>query len=169
MTRKNIDFSSNLRSLYSSKVPASQDFVEGVVDLLKAKVVDYNNRNLSGKVNLPQLKEVYKRGIHDAIRLDKPIGFWAIARVNMFLRYAKGAKVEYSYKKLDRDILNDPSFFIDDGVRDDIIFTYEQVSEAKFEVESFNLINYDENYDFVDLEEFSKDSFPKQPDSSEEG
>ena len=27
----------------------------------------------------------------------------------------------------------------------------------------------DANDDFVDLEEFSKDSFPKQPDSSEEG
>lgn len=169
MTQKNIDFSSNLRSLYSSRVSNAQGFVESIVQLLKAKVVDHNNRNLSGKVNLSQLKEVYKRGVHDAIRLDKPIGFWSIARVNMFLRYSKGAKVEYSYKKLDRDILNDPSFFIDDGVRDDIIFTYEQVSEARFEVESFNLINHDENYDFVDLEEFAKDSFLNQPKPKAEG
>jgi hypothetical protein len=165
MTRENLDFSSDVRKFFSSKVSFPQDFVEKTIEALKVKLTNHNNQVLERDLSLSQLKEVFKRGVHDALRLDKPIGLWAFARVNMFLKYARGATIEYSYKKLDKDILNDQSFFIDDGVRDDIIFTYEQISEAKFEIESFGL-NYKENYDFVDLEEYSKDSFPKQSDSN---
>jgi len=168
MTRKNLDFSPDVRKFFSSKASFSQDFTEKTIAALKIKLLDHNRQVLGEKLSLSHLKEVYKRGVHDALRLDKPIGLWAFARVNMFLKYARGATVEYSYKKLDRDILNDPSFFIDDGVRDDIIFTYEQISEAKFELESFSL-NYKEDYDFVDLEEYFEDSFPKQSNSDGEG
>ena len=77
----------------------------------------------------------------------------------MFLKMSRGSSVSNAYKKLDRDITNDQSFFIDDGVRDDVIFTYEQISEARFESESFNLIKND-SFDFVNSEEYSDPSFP---------
>ncbi|MDB4348281.1 hypothetical protein OAA62_00035 [bacterium] len=159
MSKKNIDFSSKIKNNFNIDFSISKSFVDNFINYLNHKV-DFFNANCSpNKVSLSQLKEVYKRGISDAIKLDKPSGLWAAARVNMFLKMTSGSKVLDSYKKLDRDIANDCSFFIDDGVRDDIIFSYENITEAKFELESFNL-NDCEDYSFVDLEEYYEPNFP---------
>ena len=160
MAKKNIDFSSEIENFFQLNKSISANFVENVILFLSAKVADHNNKHPNFKVSLSQLKEVYKRGVSDAVRLDKPTGLWAIARVNMFARFVRGCNTLASYKKLDRDVINDQSFFIDDGIRDDVIFTYEQISESKFESESFNL-NINEDYSFVDLEEYSEANFPK--------
>ena len=160
---KNIDASIKIKEKFISNKSPVVDFTQKVISFLKAKTSSYNKNNYNHKVSTHQIKEAYKRGVYDAIRLEKPINLWAIARVNMFLKMAKGSSVPHSYKKLDRDILNDQSFFIDDGVRDDIIFTYEQISEARFESESFNL-NFGENFDFIDTEEFFTEEFNKDVD-----
>lgn len=160
MTGKDIDFSSKVQNVFAQNKSIAAKFVDRVISFLDTKVQDHNNKYPTSKISINQVKEVYKRGVGDAIRLEKPVGLWAIARVNMFCKFVKGSSVPTSYKKLDRDIINDQTFFIDDGIRDDIIFTYEQISESKFESESFNL-NTEEDYSFVDLEEYSEANFPK--------
>ena len=160
MTEKSIDFSSKIKNVFQPQENISAQFVDRVISFLSTKVKDHNEKYPNYKISLSQVKEVYKRGVSDAIRLEKPLGLWAIARINMFCKFATGSTAPTSYKKLDRDIIDDQSFFIDDGVRDDVIFTYEQISESKFELESFNL-NIDEDYGFVDLEEYAEANFPK--------
>ena len=150
---KNIDVSKKIKENFSPKERSSLDFTNKVISFLEKKTLTHNRSNLNNQVSTAQVKEAFKRGVYDAMKLEKPITLWAIARVNMLLRMSKGASIPYSYKKVDRDILNDQTFFIDDGVRDDIIFTYEQISEARFEAESFNL-NSNENFDFVNTDEF---------------
>lgn len=160
MTVRDIDFSSKIKNVFNQKESISAKFVDRVISFLNTKVKDHNEKYPKSAISLSQVKEVYKRGVGDAVRLEKPIGLWAIARVNMFCKMAKQSSVPSSYKKLDRDIINDQSFFIDDGFRDDVIFSYEQISESKFESESFNL-NINEDYSFVDLEEYTEANFPK--------
>lgn len=159
MSKKNIDFSSKIKENFNTKASEDTSFIEKFIDFLNYKVKNFNSNNPKNQVSLAQLKEVYKRGVSDAISLDKPIGLWASARVNMFLKMVGGSKISDSYKKLDRDIAQDLSFFIDDGVRDDVIFSYEQVAEARFELESFNL-NDMEDFSFVDLDEYNETNFP---------
>jgi hypothetical protein len=168
MASTHIDFSSKIKDLnLEAQDQSSSTFVEKVISFLSAKISDHNSKNLNSKVSLSQIKEVYKRGVSDAIRLEKPIGLWAIARVNMFFKLSKNcSSVSVAYKKLDKDIINDQSFFIDDGIRDDVIFTYEQISEARFESESFNL-NLNQDHSFVDLEEYAEANFPKVLKESE--
>lgn len=156
---KDIDFSQKIKDTFSSGNRDNFSFEGRVIDFLSAKVSDFNKNNINNKVNLNQLKEVYKRGVFEGIRLEKPIGLWAIARVNMFLRMSKGGSVPYSYKKIDKDISPSSSFFIDDGVKDDILFSYEQISEARLESDLFNLVE-GQNFDFVNLEEFFEPNFP---------
>ena len=160
MTVRDIDFSSKIKSVFKSNENISTKFVDRIISFLETKVKDHNGKFPKNKISLSQVKEVYKRGVGDGIRLEKPVGLWAIARINMFCKMAKQSTVPSSYKKLDRDIINDQSFFIDDGFKDDVIFSYEQISESKFESESFNL-NTDEDYTFVDLEEYAEANFPK--------
>jgi len=155
---KELDFSSEIKDKLQFNKKDCNSFIDSLISFLSLKASEHNCR-FDSKIDLKQLKEVYKRGVYDAMRLEKPINLWAIARVNMFLKMCRGSSVSNAYKKLDRDIINDPSFFIDDGVRDDVIFTYEQISEARFESESFNLIKND-SFDFVNSEEYSDPSFP---------
>ena len=160
MTEKSIDFSSKIKNVFQRQENISAQFVDRVISFLSTKIKDHNQKYPNYKISPSQVKEVYKRGVSDAIRLEKPVGLWAIARINMFCKLATGSTVPSAYKKLDRDIINDQSFFIDDGVRDDVIFTYEQISESKFELESFDL-NIGEDYSFVNLEEYTEANFPK--------
>jgi hypothetical protein len=78
-----------------------------IVEALKNKVKEHNAKH-SKKVNLSQLKKVYRRGagaFSSSHRPGKTRGQWAMARVNAFLRMAAGGKVKDSYRKADGDIL----------------------------------------------------------------
>tara|TARA_Y100001938_G_C8081156_1_gene429198 strand:- start:1168 stop:1770 length:603 start_codon:yes stop_codon:yes gene_type:complete len=159
-----IDISDKIRSAFSEE-SSEKTFPEKVILMLSSKAADFNLRNPKNKVLVSHLKEAYKRGVHDSIRLDKPSGTWALARVNMFLKSCNSIDVPTSYKKLDGDILNFSGFFIDDGIKEDLIFSYEEISEAKFDKDHFDLHNGD--YSFVDLEEYSEANFPKEISSEE--
>ena len=159
MTGHNLDFSDKIKDFFSQENPEEMTFVEKVMGALRLKLDDYNSRNPGHKLSMGQVKEVYKRGINDGVRLEKPIGLWAMARLNLFLKYAKGSSVSYSYEKLDRDIIDTGAFYIDDGIREDILFSYEQIAEAKFDLENFSL-DFNEDYSFVDLEEYAEADFP---------
>lgn len=159
-----IDVSDQIKNAFK-KENSSYSFSEKIINMLSIKASEFNSKNPNNKVSVCQLKEAYKRGIHDAIRLEKPFGTWALARVNMFLKSSGSIDIPTSYKKIDGDILNFNGFFIDDGIKDDLIFSYEEISEAKFDKDHFDLYNGD--YSFVDLEEYSKANFPKEMSSEE--
>lgn len=82
------------------------EFSKKVVEALKNKVKEHNNKNKK-KVTLGQLKKVYRRGagaFSSSHRPGKTRGQWAMARVNMFLRMVSGKPVKDSYRKADSDI-----------------------------------------------------------------
>jgi len=167
MTGHNLDFSDKIKDFFSRDNPEEMTFVDKVMGALRLKLDDYNARNPSHKLSMGQVKEVYKRGVNDGIRLEKPVGLWAMSRLNLFFKYAKGSNVSYSYEKLDRDIIDTGAFYIDDGIREDILFSYEQIAEAKFDLENFSL-DFNEDYSFVDLEEYTEAEFPKVLETKDE-
>ena len=154
-----LDFSDKIKNSLDFSTDSFSSFAEKVINFLSVKASEHNKQFPQNKVFLNQLKEVYKRGVFDSIRLEKPTGLWAIARVNTFLKMARGSSTSNCYRKLDRDIINDNSFFIDDGVREDLVFSYEQISEAKLDIDFFDLSG-NQSYDFVKLDEFNEDNFP---------
>ena len=82
-------------------------FSEKVINSLKEKVKEHNEKNPSKKVTLSQLKKVYRRGAGAFSTSHRPgmtRGGWAMARVNMFLKMVRGGKVKDSYRKADQDI-----------------------------------------------------------------
>ena len=81
-------------------------FSTKVIEMLKNKVKDHNSKH-SRKVNLTQLKKVYRRGAGAFSSSHRPgmtRGGWAAARVNMFLRMMAGKSVKDSYRKADSDV-----------------------------------------------------------------
>jgi len=162
MFNKNIDFSEKIKSVFSRNPKEVDCLSQKFVDFLNAKVNDFNiNKN---QISIAQLKEVFKRGYHDSIRLEKPSLYWGLARVNLFLKFCRNPDhVSYAYKKLDNDLLPNPLFLMDDDIRDDIIFSYEQITEAKFDAESFDL-SPEGDYSFIDCDYFFDASFPKSLD-----
>jgi hypothetical protein len=85
-----------------------------VIKSLKNKVKEHNAK-YSKKVTLNQLKKVYRRGagaFSSSHRPGKSRGQWAMARVNTFLRMARGGKVKDSYRKADGDIMRASDDFI---------------------------------------------------------
>lgn len=156
--KNNLDFSDKIKDSLNFSKDSCASFAEKTINFLLAKVSEHNEQTSDCKINLNQLKEVYKRGVFDSIRLEKPTGLWAIARVNCFLKMAKGSSTSNCYRKLDRDIINDNSFFIDDGVREDLVFSYEQILEAKLDSDFFNL-NENQSFDFINLDEYNQESF----------
>ena len=81
-------------------------FSDKVISALKAKVKEHNEKH-SKKVTLAQLKKVYRRGAGAFSSSHRPgmtRGQWAMARVNTFLKMARGGKVKKSYRAADSDI-----------------------------------------------------------------
>lgn len=159
-----IDISDKIRDSFEKK-ETSKTFIDKVFLMFSSKASEFNAKNPNNKVHISELKEAYKRGIHDSIRLEKPHGSWAMARVNMYLKSCASSDVPTFYKKIDGDILKFNGFFIDDGIKEDLIFSYEEISEAKFDMDHFDL--HDGDYSFVDLEEYSNANFPKEISSEE--
>lgn len=81
-------------------------FSDKVISALQTKVKEHNEKH-SKKVTLAQLKKVYRRGAGAFSSSHRPgmtRGQWAMARVNTFLKMARGGKVKKSYKAADSDI-----------------------------------------------------------------
>ena len=126
-------------------------FSTKVIEMLKNKVKDHNS-NHSRKVNLTQLKKVYRRGAGAFSSSHRPgmtRGGWAAARVNMFLRMMAGKSVKDSYRKADSDVArSSASIDISDS------WELEDVDFAQAEID---IKEYDLNYDFENIEELYLD------------
>ena len=126
-------------------------FSTKVIEMLKNKVKDHNSKH-SRKVNLTQLKKVYRRGAGAFSSSHRPgmtRGGWAAARVNMFLRMMAGKSVKDSYRKADSDVARgSASIDISDSWElEDIDFT-----QAEIDIKEYSL-----NYNFEDVEELYLD------------
>lgn len=126
-------------------------FSTKVIEMLKNKVKDHNS-NHSRKVNLTQLKKVYRRGAGAFSSSHRPgmtRGGWSAARVNMFLRMMAGKSVKDSYRKADSDVArSSASIDISDS------WELEDVDFAQAEID---IKEYDLNYDFENVEELYLD------------
>lgn len=126
-------------------------FSTKVIEMLKNKVKDHNSKH-SRKVNLTQLKKVYRRGAGAFSSSHRPgmtRGGWAAARVNMFLRMMAGKSVKDSYRKADSDVARgSASIDISDS------WELEDVDFAQAEID---IKEYDLNYNFEDVEELYLD------------
>ena len=126
-------------------------FSTKVIEMLKNKVKDHNSKH-SRKVNLTQLKKVYRRGAGAFSSSHRPgmtRGGWAEARVNMFLRMMAGKSVKDSYRKADSDVArSSASIDISDS------WELEDIDFAQAEID---IKEYDLNYNFEDVEELYLD------------
>lgn len=126
-------------------------FSTKVIEMLKNKVKDHNS-NHSRKVNLTQLKKVYRRGAGAFSSSHRPgmtRGGWAAARVNMFLRMMAGKSVKDSYRKADSDVARSSASI-------DISDSWE-LEDADFAQAEIDIKEYDLNYDFENVEELYLD------------
>ena len=126
-------------------------FSTKVIEMLKNKVKNHNSKH-SRKVNLTQLKKVYRRGAGAFSSSHRPgmtRGGWAAARVNMFLRMMAGKSVKDSYRKADSDVArSSASIDISDS------WELEDIDFAQAEID---IKEYDLNYNFEDVEELYLD------------
>ena len=126
-------------------------FSNKVIEMLKNKVKNHNAKH-SRKVNLTQLKKVYRRGAGAFSSSHRPgmtRGGWAAARVNMFLRMMAGKSVKDTYKKADSDIARSSESI-------DISDSWE-LEDIDFSQAESDIKEYDLNYDFEDVEELYLD------------
>lgn len=127
------------------------NFSTKVIEMLKNKVKDHNSK-YSRKVNLTQLKKVYRRGAGAFSSSHRPgmtRGGWAAARVNMFLRMMAGKSVKDSYRKADSDVARSSENI-------DISDSWE-LEDIDFVQAEADVKEYDLNYDFENVEELYLD------------
>jgi hypothetical protein len=121
-------------------------FSDKVVKALQQKVSDHNEKHPSKKVTLGQLKKVYRRGAGAFSSSHRPgmtRGGWAMARVNMFLKMKRGGKVKKSYREADKDISKSSEEEFFDITTDP---TEEEVNQALLDINSFDLLEEDEDW-----------------------
>jgi hypothetical protein len=121
------------------------EFSKKVVEALKNKVKEHNSKNKK-KVNLGQLKKVYRRGagaFSSSHRPGKTRGQWAMARVNMFLRMVSGKPVKDSYRKADTDIAK--ASLNDYTIETHLEPTDEDFNQADKDIQNFNLNDFEFN------------------------
>ena len=129
------------------------EFSKKVIEALKNKVKEHNSKSKK-KVNLGQLKKVYRRGagaFSSSHRPGKTRGQWAMARVNMFLRMVSGKPVKDAYRKADSDIARA-------SYSDYIVEAYLEPGDEDFAQADEDIANYNLNdFDFTDPDELYLD------------
>tara|TARA_R110002012_G_scaffold32739_1_gene96300 strand:- start:298 stop:1278 length:981 start_codon:yes stop_codon:yes gene_type:complete len=141
-------------------------FSEKIVTALKNKVKEHNSK-YSKKVNLGQLKKVYRRGsgaFSSSHRPGKSRGQWAMARVNTFLKMVRGGKVKKSYRAADSDIAKGSEDYYNEEVNE----VYSDYSELNFALAKIDLLNagileddMDEDIEDIDYSEAEKKTLNK--------
>ena len=134
-----------------TKTDKGIEFSKKVIEALKNKVKEHNNKNKK-KVTLGQLKKVYRRGAGAFSSSHRPgmtRGGWAMARVNMFLKMVGGGKVKDSYRKADSDITRASASGYEIEVNfepDDEDFAKAEEDIKNYQLEDFDFSNVDELY-----------------------
>ena len=139
-------------------------FSSSVVIALEQKAKEHNN-NSETKVNLSQLKKVYRRGAESRLG-EQNRGLSAMARVNMFLRMKRDGKIVYQEPAVMEETLQikelvfenrakiQVNSFVD--VTDSLIPIDDDFIQASEDIKAFEL-----NYDFQDINELYLDDYEK--------
>jgi hypothetical protein len=143
--QKSHDYTFNNANLDENTVAFNDEIIESLKNKVKQHNVKSNN-----KITLTQLKKVYRRGMgafSNSNRLNASNQQLAMARVNMFLKMAKGEEVKDSYRKADEDII------------DQSVFSYE-IKDNEF-ILSLQSKQVDEFIDDIDDEFFEEEVFER--------
>ena len=139
-------------------------FSSSVIEALEHKVKEHNSEQ-NNKVNVSQLKKIYRRG---AQKSDEQKGLCAMARVNMYLRMKKDGKITYQKPetvvetegtKLTELIFESKATvkvntFVD--ITEDWLPIDADFAKAKEDIDKFEL-----NYDFKDINDLYLDEYEK--------
>ena len=131
---------------------AAMKFSVNAVRALGDKRKEHNLKNPVNKVTLNQLKDVFCRGAgncSDAEGSLETCSEWALARVNMFLRQKSGEKIESSLSVIEME-----GSIVD--ISDSWAPSDEDFKQAKADV-----LKYDLNYDFKDVNDLYLDEYKK--------
>jgi len=135
-------------------------FSSSVVAALEHKAKDHNN-NSDSKVNVAQLKKIYRRGA----KAKEEKGLQAMARVNMFLRMKKEGKITYqSPKEEPRAELKELVFESKSRIQ---VNTFVDITESWLPIEadstqaSEDIKAFELNYDFKNVDELYLDDYEK--------
>ena len=143
------DISDEPRNDISSQEEAVSFSVK-IIDVLDAKMRNHN-ADSSNKVTLRDLREVYSRGAekcHQSNNEEENCGLWALARVNMFLRFKSGEKMNNS-----ASLANNQSF---DDISDNWFPSEEDFENASKEMKELSL-----EYNFSSAEELYLDNYQR--------
>ena len=135
-------------------------FSSSVVAALKQKAEEHN-KECNSKVNISQLKKVYRQGAKAA----QEKGLQAMARVNMFLRMKKEGKITYQPARVEvQSELKELVFeakakikvntFVD--ITENWLPTEMDLVQASEDIKAFEL-----NYEFKDIDELYLDDYEK--------
>jgi hypothetical protein len=129
----------------ASKDGAKIGFTEKIVNSLKEKVSDHNEKS-DKKVSLSQLKKIYRRGLGAFSSSHRPgqnRNSWAMARVNMFLKMVRGGKVKDSYRAADQDIASASELYYEQKPED----AFWEFDSIDFDLARIDLIKAGVNLD----------------------
>jgi|TARA_R110000751_G_scaffold106401_2_gene202414 hypothetical protein len=84
----------DLKAELSESEDCAIKFSARLVELLGTKMREHNKESAQSKVSLSQLKIVYSNAAKNYSYAGYSRGEWALARVNLFLRVAKGEKAD---------------------------------------------------------------------------
>lgn len=131
------------------------EFSKRVVEALDEKMESHNKAIEPSRINLVQLKRVYKNGaeifskIYKESYPEKTCGLWALARVNMYLRMRLGKVIESGKQKnVDADDFLDISASWTPMDED--------FSQAKEDIKKYKL-----NYKFDNVNELYLDEYER--------
>ena len=135
-------------------------FSSSVVVALEQKAEEHN-KDCNSKVNVNQLKKVYRQGAKAA----QEKGLQAMARVNMFLRMKKEGKITYQPARVEvKSELKELVFETKAQIK---VNTFFDITESWFPVEadliqaSEDIKAFELNYEFKDIDELYLDEYEK--------
>ena len=118
-------------------------FSSKIIKALKSKVKEHN-KEYSKKVNLDQLKKIFRKG-SSAYAASHKSGvsrtIWSLARVSTFLRMMSGKSVEGSYLKINENTIRASEIDISDNW---------EPSEEDLNRSERDVVDFDLDYDFED-------------------
>ena len=136
-------------------------FSSSVVAALEQKAEEHN-KDCNSKVNINQLKKVYRQGATTAVQ-EK--GLQAMARVNMFLRMKKEGKITYQPARVEvKSELKELVFETKAQMR---VNTFVDITENWLPIEadltlaSEDIKAFELNYEFKDIDELYLDEYEK--------
>lgn len=110
------------------------EFSKRVIEALKNKVKEHNTSNKK-KLNLSQVKSIYRKAGFCHLNSDKSAGQWAMATVNSFLRVSAGKPIKNNCRKSSVSRAAKNNYTIEINIEPD----EEDFLQANLDIENYKL------------------------------